>query len=207
MLIYYFQRLKSSIARETKKSRAERKMHTEVTPLALLQQRSFFMSNFDDLDAIFGATNDANDKVNSGEIQSSITRWPKLSGICTLKSVQLTQAGSSTFINFYLEHDTFQSGKFGVMLPKSTHSQTAISIRMQQIYQTVFAAAGKNPKECSPKQAFVALQEQLKKGPMLCEYKLEERETESQKTGRTFVNQDLVFLVPVEETQEVGFGI
>jgi len=155
------------------------------------------------IDQFFQHSEEAHEKVSKGEI-TGITRWAELEGVCELIKATPTRKGAHLFLEFTLRHEQLGVGTFGVFMPNLSQKDFAVASRMDQLYGTLYSAAGASTKKHSPKEAFMLLQEKLEEGSIKCRYKITERESESPKNGKIYTNQDLAFLKEVGSDEDAG---
>ena len=158
-----------------------------------------------DLNAFFSTAEETREKVESGEIKLGSRNWTELEGTCLFKKIETDAAGGKSVIKVVLENNEKDEKEFLLFMPNRGYQPIANGLRLQNLQDVLYSVIGASKSE-SVQSVFVKIYEILQKNPIECEYRLEERQTESSKNGKIYTNQDLVSLKPMK-TQKTGFSL
>jgi hypothetical protein len=148
------------------------------------------------------------DKIDNLVKEGAITgraNFPE-KGTAILFAVETKSNAGQNFITFHLaEHsNTSLRGVFDVRIPLPTDKEAGQFLGMQRLYATLHASCKKNPKSDKVSDVYRGLESFLQKQHMHVEYEIQNRESFSQSTGKTYTNQDLVSLKHIAVVPHTG---
>lgn len=149
----------------------------------------------------FQGAEEANDKVQSGEI-SGFVQWP-LDGTAKVDSLAADYKNGVPYLLIKLQHSVKGMREFALRIPQAQDKDTAKFMGMQKIYGTVYPIGKSTPGTHNVQAAFARAQENA--GAMV-KFRLEEYESFSEKHGKYFTNQSLTSLELVEGETEGEFA-
>jgi len=140
--------------------------------------------------------------VKEGKIQGNTLAFPSLTGKAFFYWIDIKNTGTNSFLEvcLALEDNPMTKKVFSLWLPQPHSNDNAKYMAMQRVYNTVFAACKKNPKDIKLSDVYNGLQKLFETKSLLVSFSLNERKSFSEKTGKEYVNQDL------ESLTHVGFG-
>ena len=146
----------------------------------------------------FFATVDLLDeKVQSGEI-TGIVMWP-IEGECEILEVSTTYKNGNPFVAYRMRHPEKGNQVFMNRLSGENDKDSAKFMGMQRLYSCLFTIAGATPGKVQPSKAFEMANAKLAAGPLRAKYILQEYDSFSEKSGKTFTNQSLESLAVIIE--------
>lgn len=139
----------------------------------------------------FGSLEALDNQVQAGEI-AGYTAWPT-EGVCEVLEVTAEHKNGKPYFGFKLRHPVKGVREFLVRVPQATDKDAAKFMGMQRIYATLYPISGSTPGKVTVQTAF----ESASKVQATMEFRLEEYESFSEKTGKSYTNQNLESLTLV----------